>query len=190
MGKALVEDAAQPLEGTGQMGGLTLPDKVYFRIGEVAALLGVEPHVVRFWQVEFPTVRPERSGAGRFLYPRAAVERLVRIRTLLYSQGYTIAGARRVLAGAKGADAATATPAPAAAQAAVAAEGSDRRATELQAELERVRRELRACEAQLTSAKVSEAAQHMRESGIRSRHKAEVLAALEEALALVDTLER
>lgn len=186
MGKALGESTVHARDA----GGLTLPDKVYFRIGEVAALLGVEPHVVRFWQTEFPSVRPERSGAGRFLYPRAAVERLARIRTLLYSQGYTIAGARRVLAGAKGSDEAVAAPAAAAPVAPAADAVPDRRAAELEAELERVRRELRACEAQLTSAKVSEAAQQMRESGIRARQKAEMLAALEEAQALVDTLER
>lgn len=81
---------------------LTLPDKVYFRIGEVAALLGVKTHVVRFWQQQFPTVRPERSRTGRFLYTKATVTRLHLIKHLLYAEGYTIPGARKALrAGAR-----------------------------------------------------------------------------------------
>lgn len=74
-----------------------IPDKVYFRIGEVAKLVGVKPHVIRFWQEQFPSVRPERSRSGRFLYPRKAVERLLRIKHLLYQKGYTIPGARKAL---------------------------------------------------------------------------------------------
>ena len=76
---------------------LVLPDKVYFRIGEVADLLGVKSHVVRFWQQQFPTVRPERSRTGRFLYTKATVERLNLIKHLLYTEGYTIPGARKAL---------------------------------------------------------------------------------------------
>ncbi len=80
---------------------MELPDKVYFRIGEVAELLGVKPHVIRFWQQQFPTVKPERSRSGRFLYPRPTVERLDRVRRLLYEEGYTIVGARKALRGAE-----------------------------------------------------------------------------------------
>ena len=76
---------------------MDLPDKVYFRIGEVAKALGVQPHVVRFWQQQFPTVRPERSKTGRFLYTRNTVEQLEFIQRLLKDEGYTIAGAKKAL---------------------------------------------------------------------------------------------
>ncbi|MSP93455.1 MAG: MerR family transcriptional regulator [Myxococcales bacterium] len=89
-----------------------LPDKVWFRIGEVAALLGVETHVVRFWQGQFSSVRPERSTTGRFLYTRAAVERLQHIRHLLHVQGFTIAGARKALASERPGSAAPASTVP------------------------------------------------------------------------------
>ncbi len=76
---------------------MELPDKVYFRIGEVADALSVKPHVVRFWQKEFTSIRPERSRSGRFLYTRKMVEHIDLIRQLLYEEGYTIQGARRAL---------------------------------------------------------------------------------------------
>lgn len=76
---------------------MDLPDKVYFRIGEVAEALGVQPHVVRFWQQQFPTVRPERSRTGRFLYTRNTIEQLAFIQRLLKDEGYTIAGAKKAL---------------------------------------------------------------------------------------------
>ena len=80
------------------MGGpLELPDKVYFRIGEVCDLLGVRPHVLRYWETEFPTVRPDKSRANQRLYRRRDVEQLAEVRRLLYEEGYTIAGARRRL---------------------------------------------------------------------------------------------
>lgn len=74
------------------------PAKTLLRIGELADLLGVETHVVRFWTEQFGSVRPERSSTNRLLYGRAAAERLLRIRTLLYEKGMTIAGARKALA--------------------------------------------------------------------------------------------
>ena len=76
---------------------LELPEKAYFRIGEVAKVLDLKPHVVRFWQKEFPSIRPERSRTGRFLYTRNTVEHISLIRTLLHEQGYTIQGARKML---------------------------------------------------------------------------------------------
>lgn len=80
------------------LSSVSIPDRVYFRIGEVAALLGVEAHVVRFWQEQFGQPRPTRSKTGRLLYTQADVRALVRIRELLYGQRFTIEGARRVLA--------------------------------------------------------------------------------------------
>lgn len=74
-----------------------LPDRRYFRIGEVATLLGVKPYVLRYWETEFPQVRPQKSRSGQRLYRRREVEVLLDIRALLYDRGYTIAGARKAL---------------------------------------------------------------------------------------------
>ncbi|MGC2635980.1 MAG: MerR family transcriptional regulator [Acidobacteriaceae bacterium] len=75
-----------------------IPDKLYFRIGDVAKLLGVETYVLRFWETEFPQMRPNKSGAGQRLYRKRDVEQAVKVQRLLHEQGYTIAGARQVLA--------------------------------------------------------------------------------------------
>jgi DNA-binding transcriptional MerR regulator len=74
-----------------------IPDKLYFRIGEVSALLGVEPYVLRYWETEFPTLTPKKSGTGHRLYRRKDVELLLRIKHLLYEKRYTIEGARQSL---------------------------------------------------------------------------------------------
>ena len=71
------------------------PVKLYYRIGEVANIVGVETHVLRYWETEFRTIRPEKSRRGQRVYSRKDVERLLKVKELLYSQGYTIAGARR-----------------------------------------------------------------------------------------------
>jgi DNA-binding transcriptional MerR regulator len=75
-----------------------IPDKLYFRIGDVAKLCGVETYVLRFWETEFPQLRPNKSGTGQRLYRRREVELAMRIRKLLHEEGYTIAGARQLLA--------------------------------------------------------------------------------------------
>ncbi|MBI5523244.1 MAG: MerR family transcriptional regulator [Desulfarculus sp.] len=80
-----------------------LPEKPYFRIGEVAELLGVETYVLRYWESEFPQLRPVRAPSRQRLYRRADVETLVYIKGLLHEQGYTIAGAKRRLAEVKAA---------------------------------------------------------------------------------------
>jgi DNA-binding transcriptional MerR regulator len=71
--------------------------KLFFRIGEVAELVGVEPHVLRYWEREFRTVRPTKSAKGQRVYSRRDVESLMRVRELLYKEGFTIAGARKKL---------------------------------------------------------------------------------------------
>jgi DNA-binding transcriptional MerR regulator len=78
-----------------------LPDKLFFRIGEVAELVGVEPHVLRYWETEFK-LRPQRSSAGQRLYRRQELARFLKVRQLLHEEGYTIAGARKALAEASG----------------------------------------------------------------------------------------
>lgn len=74
-----------------------LPPKLYFRIGEVASLVGVEPHVLRYWEREFRTIRPTKSAKGQRVYSRRDVENLMRVRELLYQEGFTIAGAKKKL---------------------------------------------------------------------------------------------
>ena len=75
----------------------TLPAKLYFRIGEVAGLVGVEPHVLRYWEREFRSIRPTKSAKEQRVYSRRDVENLLRVRDLLYRDGFTIAGAKKKL---------------------------------------------------------------------------------------------
>jgi DNA-binding transcriptional MerR regulator len=74
-----------------------IPDKLYFRIGEVADLLAVEPYVLRYWETEFPSLVPKKSGTGHRLYRRKDVELLLKIKHLLYEKRFTIEGARQSL---------------------------------------------------------------------------------------------
>ena len=75
----------------------TIPNKIYFRIGEVSKILGVEPYVVRFWESEFKTVKPIRTKTDQRLYRKKDVDELLTIRDLLYKDMFTIAGARKRL---------------------------------------------------------------------------------------------
>ncbi len=75
----------------------SLPPKLYYRIGEVAELVGVAPHVLRYWEHEFRSIRPTKSARGQRVYSRRDVESLMRVRELLHEQGFTIAGARKKL---------------------------------------------------------------------------------------------
>jgi DNA-binding transcriptional MerR regulator len=75
-----------------------IPDKPYFRIGEAARLVGVEAHVLRFWESEFRQIRPERTAGARRVYTRRHIELFLRIKKLLYDDQYTIAGAKKRLA--------------------------------------------------------------------------------------------
>ncbi len=74
-----------------------LPDKLYFKIGEVARLVGVKPYVLRYWETEFRVLRPEKSQTRHRLYRRRDVETLLQIRRLLHDERYTIEGAKRRL---------------------------------------------------------------------------------------------
>lgn len=85
------EGAKQPAQE------FALPDKKYFKIGETSSLLGVKPHVLRYWETEFPQIRPFKSKTGQRLYRRRDVEALLKIQRLLYQERFTIAGARQAL---------------------------------------------------------------------------------------------
>src|SRR5258708_20979011 len=74
-----------------------IPDKLYFRIGEVSGWVGVEPYVLRYWETEFAAVGPKKSGTGHRMYRRKEVELLLKIKHLLYEKKYTIEGARLYL---------------------------------------------------------------------------------------------
>ena len=74
-----------------------IPDKIFFRIGEVSTMLGLEPYVLRYWETEFPSLSPKKSGTGHRLYRRKDVELLLQIKHLLYEKRFTIDGARQHL---------------------------------------------------------------------------------------------
>jgi len=74
-----------------------IPEKLYFRIGEVSRLVGVQPYVLRYWETEFPGLAPQKSGTGHRFYRRKDVELLLQIKQLLYEKRFTIEGARRHL---------------------------------------------------------------------------------------------
>src|SRR5215204_5186795 len=76
---------------------VVIPEKIYFKIGEVCDLLGVQPHVLRYWETEFPMLSPQKNKSGQRSYRRRDVEIAVRIKQLLYNEMFTIAGARKKL---------------------------------------------------------------------------------------------
>ena len=77
---------------------VVIPDKLYFRIGEVARLCRLPAYVLRFWETEFPQLKPTKSSTGQRMYRRRDVESALHIKRLLYDEGFTIAGARQFLA--------------------------------------------------------------------------------------------
>lgn len=77
---------------------VSIPDKLYFRIGDVASLCSLPAYVLRFWETEFPQLKPHKGGSGQRLYRKRDVEMVLEIKRLLYDEGFTIAGARRSLA--------------------------------------------------------------------------------------------
>ena len=76
---------------------ILIPDKLYFRIGEVATLCHLPAYVLRFWESEFPQLKPVKSSTGQRMYRRRDVESVLRIKELLYEKGFTISGARQQL---------------------------------------------------------------------------------------------
>src|ERR1041384_6730754 len=71
--------------------------KLYYRIGEVAEIVGVQPHVLRYWETEFRSIRPQKSAKGQRVYSRRDVETLLKVKELLYAHRFTIEGARKKL---------------------------------------------------------------------------------------------
>ena len=91
-----------------EQANIPIPDKLYYPIREVAEITGVEPYVLRFWDKEFPMIRPSKGGTGQRRYRRKDIETILEIKRLLYDQGFTIAGARSQLQkSATGSDPAT-----------------------------------------------------------------------------------
>ena len=88
--KAHKKSRSQPEE-------ILIPEKLYFRIGEVSRLCRLPAYVLRFWETEFPQLKPTKSSTGQRMYRRRDLENVLRIKQLLYQEGYTIAGARQQL---------------------------------------------------------------------------------------------
>ncbi|MBM2804916.1 MAG: putative transcriptional regulator [Deltaproteobacteria bacterium] len=78
-----------------------LPEKIYFKIGEVSEIVGVEPYVLRYWETEFDLLKPSKAPSNHRLYKKRDVELLLEIKRLLYTEGFTIEGARKKLKQAK-----------------------------------------------------------------------------------------
>jgi DNA-binding transcriptional MerR regulator len=87
----------QPIRKPTSSSNAEIPDKLYFRIGEVARLCDVPAYVLRFWESEFPQLKPNKGGTGQRLYRRRDVEAVLQIKALLYDEGYTISGARQAI---------------------------------------------------------------------------------------------
>src|SRR6476646_647847 len=79
----------------------TIPDRLYFKIGDVARICKIEPYVLRFWESQFPQLKPNKSGTGQRLYRQRDVEIAVEIKRLVYGEGYTLSGARQALGQAR-----------------------------------------------------------------------------------------
>jgi DNA-binding transcriptional MerR regulator len=74
-----------------------IPEKLYYKIGEVAKFTGIKTHVLRYWETEFKAIKPNKSRSNQRLYRKQDVELILRLKDLLYNQGFTIAGARKKL---------------------------------------------------------------------------------------------
>lgn len=149
-------------------GSPVIPDRLYFKIGDVAQICGVETYVLRFWETQFPQLKPNKSGTGQRLYRKREVELALDIKRLVHAEGYTIAGARQALDG--GNRRGTLQPSLAAAPAAVATLGH-RSETE-RAAISRLKSELREIAAMLTAAP---AARRERPRVLRARTESERL---------------
>jgi DNA-binding transcriptional MerR regulator len=87
----------KPTSKVGTTADVVIPEKLYFRIGEVAGLCHLPAYVLRFWETEFPQLKPVKSSTGQRMYRHKDVESVLHIKKLLYEEGFTIAGARQQL---------------------------------------------------------------------------------------------
>ncbi len=147
-----------------------IPDRLYFKIGDVAQICGVEPYVLRFWETQFPQLKPNKSGTGQRLYRKREVELALDIKRLVHEEGYTIAGARQALESRQRGGTQQAASAPAAVSSATAAPGA--RSESQKAAILRVKSELREIVAMLTSVP---AARRERPKIVRVRSESESL---------------
>jgi DNA-binding transcriptional MerR regulator len=88
---------AQQLPQNREFDPPVIPDRLYFKIGDVARICDVKTYVLRFWETQFPQLKPNKSGTGQRLYRRRDVELALKIKHLVHVEGYTLAGARQVL---------------------------------------------------------------------------------------------
>lgn len=127
-----------------------IPDRLYFKIGDVARLCGVESYVLRFWETQFPQLKPNKSGTGQRLYRRRDVELALEIKRLVHGEGFTIAGARQALESGnrRGSAQPAVVPAPAPISATVPAPAVSEKA---KATISQVKAELKEIAAMLTA---------------------------------------
>ncbi len=130
------------------MDELPIPDKLSFKIGEAAQLVGVQPHVLRFWEQQFRRLRPQKARNGHRIYSHHDIHLLRRIRTLLHSRGFTIAGAKALLKEGEAAVEAAISARPVEAQnkleeSTVALRSAERAVKDCRAEIQRLERALR-----------------------------------------------
>jgi DNA-binding transcriptional MerR regulator len=88
---------AQQLHKNRELDPPVIPDRLYFKIGDVARICDVKTYVLRFWETQFPQLKPNKSGTGQRLYRRRDVELALKIKHLVHVEGYTLAGARQIL---------------------------------------------------------------------------------------------
>jgi DNA-binding transcriptional MerR regulator len=148
-----------------------IPDRLYFKIGDVAQICGVETYVLRFWETQFPQLKPNKSGTGQRLYRKREVELALDIKRLVHAEGYTIAGARQALD--SGNRRGTRQPSLAAVPAAVATAAVGLRSETQRAAISRVKSELREIAEMLTAAPA--AARRERPRVLRGRTESERL---------------
>lgn len=115
-----------------------IPNRLFFRIGDVSELSGVEPYVLRFWEGEFPTLSPKKTSSGQRQYRRKDVETILEIKRLLYDERYTIAGARKALRGKRKRKKAVQTKGQAALPFAAGAENDEVHLSEIKQQLESI----------------------------------------------------
>lgn len=121
----------------------TLPDKLFFRIGEVGRITGVKPYVLRYWESVFPRIRPQKTRSGQRLYRRKDVETVLLVKKLLWDERFTIEGARKRLREVQGPDGA---------EEELRGKRTDKRAAELEATLRAAEARAEAAEAKVREA--------------------------------------